>query len=165
MTSKRLPDVDCAVAQALGVVGDLWSLMVLRNVFNGMHTFAALQDNLGVSSSVLSARLKSLCAAKVLVRLAATSDARSFEYHLTACGQDLYPVLIALMQWGEKWLPSKRGKRLTLVEKRSGKAIVGARVLAQDGRVLQPRDVKLLPGPGIDPAFNALVTKPTAPQR
>jgi len=45
-------------------------------------------------------------------------------------------VLIALMQWGEKWLPSKRGKRLTLVEKRSGKAIVGARVLAQDGRVL-----------------------------
>jgi len=164
MTSKRLPDVDCAVAQALGVVGDLWSLMVLRNVFNGMHTFAALQDNLGVSSSVLSARLKTLCAAKVLVRQAATSDARSFEYHLTECGQDLYPVLIALMQWGEKWLPSKRGKRLTLMEKRSGKAILGARVLAQDGRVLKPRDVEVRPGPGMDALFHALVTKRKTPQ-
>jgi DNA-binding HxlR family transcriptional regulator len=159
MTSKRLPDVDCAVAQALGVVGDIWSLMVLRNVFNGMHTFAALQGNLGVSSSVLSARLKTLCAAKVLVRQAASSDARSFEYHLTACGQDLYPVLIALMQWGEKWLPSQRGKRLTLTEKRSGSAILGARVLAQGGRVLKPREVEVRPDPGMDALFHAPVAK------
>jgi hypothetical protein len=76
----------------------------------------------------------------------------------------LYPVLIALMQWGEKWLPSKRGKRLTLMEKRSGKAILGARVLAQDGRVLKPRDVEVRSGPGMDALFHALVTKRKTPQ-
>jgi DNA-binding HxlR family transcriptional regulator len=165
MSAKRLPEFDCAVAQALGVVGELWSLMVLRNVFNGMHTFAALQENLGISSSVLSARLKTLCAAKVLARRAARHDARSVEYHLTARGQDLYPVLIALMQWGEQWMPSKRGKRLTLVDKRTGEPIHGARVLAKDGRVLQPHDVELRPGPGIDASFLSMVSQRKAPSR
>ncbi len=157
MSAESLSDVNCAVAQTLNLVGELWTLMVLRNIFNGMYTFDELQNHLGLSSSVLSARLAKLTDARILEKRQSIADRRSFEYRLTTRGRDLYPILIALNEWGEKWVPGRRGKRLILLEKSTGEPIAGVRVLSGAGRALKPTEVEAVPGPAADPKIRALV--------
>jgi len=147
MTRSALTD-DCGVAQALNVVGEWRTLLVLRNLFNGMRTFDALQAHLGISSSVLAARLKSLTENGIVEKRPNPLDGRSHEYRLTEKGFDLYPVLVALLHWGEKWAPNGRGPRLTLVERRTGDPVREMAVMAQDGRGLGPRDVTPVLGAG-----------------
>jgi len=139
---------DCGVAQALNIVGEWRTLLVLRNLFNGIRTFDAIQSQLGISSSVLSARLKTLMDAGVVDKRPSAGDGRSHEYRLTEKGLDLYPVLIALLHWGEKWTPNGRGPRVTLTERETGLPVRPMSVTAQDGRPLGPRDVTPVPGPG-----------------
>ena len=131
--------------------------MILRNIFNGMYTFDALQENLGVSTSVLSARLHKLIDASVLEKRQSKTDRRSFEYRLTKRGHDLYPVMVALHDWGEKWRPNKRGRRLVLIEKATGEPIAGAKVLSNDLRSLQSWDIRAEPGPGAGKALKTLL--------
>lgn len=153
--AKSLKSVNCGIAQTLDIVGEWWTLMILRNAFLGMRTFDAMQDNLGMSTSVLSARLRKLTGAGLLERRQSASDGRSFEYVLTDKGLDLYPVVVGLMQWGEKHAPEPRGPRMTLVERGSGAPVRGAQVVSEDGRRLGPRDVLIKPGPGMDPAIRS----------
>lgn len=147
--SKSSPEkVDCAVAQSLGLVGDRWTLMILRDAFHGIRTFDGFRESLGISTSVLSERLKTLVDAGILRRRRSDTDGRSFQYRLTKCGMALYPVLVGLWQWGEQWAPSGKGRRLDLLEKATGRPIAGAAVLSHDGRVLQPWEVRSMAGPG-----------------
>ncbi|MFN3579698.1 MAG: winged helix-turn-helix transcriptional regulator [Pseudomonas sp.] len=148
---------ECSVTKALDIVGDWWALMILRNAFHGMRTFDAFQRQLGVSTSVLSARLKTMTAAGVLKKVPSTLDGRSFEYRLTPCGHDLYPVLVALMQWGEKWRPDQRGTRMLLLEKATGQPIKGVEVLSASGQPLKPWEVQPVPGPAADQRVRDLI--------
>ncbi|MEM9725304.1 MAG: helix-turn-helix domain-containing protein [Pseudomonadota bacterium] len=140
-----LRDVNCSVAQALSVVGDAWTLMILRCAFNGVRTYQAFRGQLDLSSSVLSEKLSALVAEGVFERRASAADKRSVEYRLTQKGFDLYPALIALMQWGEKWAPdpAQCGPRMRLIERASGEEIIGARVLSAAGAPLQAWDVRV----------------------
>ena len=149
-------DDDCGIAQALSVVGEWRTLLVLRNLFNGMRRFDALQAHLGISSSVLAARLKTLTDAGVVQKRPCAEDGRSHEYRLTEKGLDLYPVLVALLHWGERWAPNGRGPRLTLVERATGRPVPPIAVRAEDGRPLGPRDVTPVPGPGANDLMRAL---------
>jgi len=97
-----LSDADCAIAQALGVVGEWWSLLVVRDVAGGTHRFDALQSGLGVSRKVLTQRLGTLVEHGVLERRAYSDHPPRHEYHLTDKGRGLLPVLIALQDWGTK---------------------------------------------------------------
>ena len=157
MSRSSLSGVDCGVAQALDIIGEWWTLLILRNAFHGMRTFDAFQEHLGISSSVLSARLKTLCEAGVLEKLPSEHDGRSFEYRLTERGLDLYPVLAGLVLWGEKWFPNGRGTRTQLLDKRTGKPVDGVHVLARDGTRLGPRDVTPVAGRGADEKVRALM--------
>lgn len=157
MPNVSLAGMNCAVARTLEVVGDWWTLLILRNAFHGMRTFDAFRQQLGISTSVLSARLKTLTEAGVLERRRSAADGRSYEYRLTECGHDIYPVIVALMDWGEKWSPDPRGRRLDLVEKATGQPIAGIAVLSSDGRPLAPRDIRPVPGPAADATTRALV--------
>lgn len=159
MAGKSLRDIDCAISQTLAVVGEWWTLMIVRNAFHGMRTFDAFQEDLGVSTSVLAARLKTLTEANIFRREQSEVDGRSFEYILTEKGKDLYPLIIAMKDWGEKWYPNKRGARIDLLEKSTGKPIRGAAVLASDGRVLDPREVLPVAGPGADEAMLRLLNQ------
>jgi DNA-binding HxlR family transcriptional regulator/peroxiredoxin len=103
-TNLAGPDADCAIAQALGVVGDWWTLLVIRDVAGGLRRFDALQAELGVSRKVLAERLRELVAAGVLDRRAYQDRPPRHEYHLTPAGRDLMPVLIALQDWGARHL-------------------------------------------------------------
>ena len=157
MSRTPLNHMDCSVAQTLDIVGEWWSLLILRNAFHGMRTFDAFQKQLDISSSVLSARLKKLTEAGVLIKVPCSDDKRSFEYRLTPAGMDLYPVLIGLMQWGEKWRPSTRGQRMVLLEKATGKPLQGVEVLSADGRPLKAWQVQPVAGPGADEHVHELI--------
>lgn len=157
MAFKSIGKLDCSVAQTLGVVGEWWTLLILRNAFQGMRRFEEFQRSLNVSTSLLSRRLRSLTEAGVLAKIIDPDDARSAEYRLTEQGLDLYPILVALMDWGEKWRPNGRGRRMELTDRSTGEPILGARVLAADGRVLGPRDVWVETGPGADQDMHDLI--------
>lgn len=124
--------------------------MILRNAFHGMKSFDAFRDHLEISESVLSARLAKLVKAGVFDRIQSEQDKRQFQYRLTEKGLDLYPVFVALMDWGDKWEPDPNGTRLALIERASGEPILGARVLSQSGTALSAKQVTPLPGPAAD---------------
>jgi DNA-binding HxlR family transcriptional regulator/peroxiredoxin len=97
-------EAECAIAQAAAVVGEWWTLMILRDVAGGINRFDALQSELAISRKVLSERLAGLVADGVLERRLYTSRPPRYEYHLTAAGRGLIPVLIALQDWGARFL-------------------------------------------------------------
>lgn len=99
-----LADADCAIAQALDVVGDWWTLLIVRDTARGVHRFDALQEELGVSRKVLTERLRLLVDAGVLSREPYQDRPPRYEYRLTRRGRALLPVLIALQDWGDTWV-------------------------------------------------------------
>lgn len=155
--SLQEQNLGCGVAETLHVIGDRWSLLILRNAFHGVRRFDALQEQLAISTSVLSDRLAKLVNAGVLVRRSSTQDKRSVEYRLTDAGLDLYPVLVALNQWGDTWRPDPKGERLILREVESGSPIKGACVLSAEGKILSPRQVVPEAGPALAEDLAAIV--------
>lgn len=102
MRHSDLSDAECAIAQALGVVGDWWTLLVVRDVAGGLHRFDRLQAELGISRKVLAERLASLVEHDVLEKRLYSERPPRHEYHLTDKGRGLLPVLIALQDWGTR---------------------------------------------------------------
>ena len=103
--------MNCSVARALAVVGERWSLLIVREALDGARRFGEFRDRLGIASNLLAARLDTLVAAGVLRRVPyqeAGSRPR-MEYHLTEQGQDLRPTLITLLEWGDKYLADPQG--------------------------------------------------------
>jgi DNA-binding HxlR family transcriptional regulator len=100
----QLPGRACSVAAALEVVGDRWSLLAVREVSFGHHRFSEILEGTGAPRDRLSARLKALVGAGVLERRQYQEAPARFDYHLTRAGQDLLPVLRALMAWGDRWV-------------------------------------------------------------
>jgi DNA-binding HxlR family transcriptional regulator len=92
----------CSVARTLEVVGDRWALLVVREAFLGSHRFEQIQRNTGAPRDILSARLRKLVEQGVLERRRYQDRPPRFEYHLTGAGRDLYPVITALRQWGDR---------------------------------------------------------------
>lgn len=100
--------VDCSIAATLEVIGDRWTLLILRDVFRGTHRFSQLHDDLGIARNLLSDRLGRLVEAGVLERVPYQERPRRYEYRLTAKGADLSASLIALMKWGDRWYADGR---------------------------------------------------------
>lgn len=104
MRYAELPEVDCAIAQALGVVGEWWTLLIVRDVASGLHRFDELHAELGLSRRILSERLASLVDHGVLRRRLYCEHPPRYEYHLTDKGQGLLPVLVSLQEWGSRYV-------------------------------------------------------------
>src|SRR6266566_7908443 len=99
----------CSVARTLDVLGDTWSILVLRDVFLGAHRFDKIQQHLGIARNVLAARLKRLIEHGLLEKRQYQAHPPRFEYHLTRKGLDLQPVLVGLMQWGDRYVADASG--------------------------------------------------------
>jgi DNA-binding HxlR family transcriptional regulator len=146
MRRKSFAVMRCSIARALDLVGEWWTMLVVREAFMGTTRFDAFQRNLGIAPNILSARLKRLVASGVLQRMPA-GGARRQEYRLTEKGRDLFPVLVALLQWGDRWLAGPDGPPVRLLDRAAGLPVaVGVR--SSDGRTLRPTDIRLVPGPG-----------------
>lgn len=98
---ERSDEVD-SISEALEVIGDRWSLLVLRGVFQGVHRFSELRDDLGIASNLLTTRLHRLVENGIVEKIAYQERPVRFEYRLTEAGRALSPVLVALMQWGDQ---------------------------------------------------------------
>ncbi len=145
---RRFTDQNCSIAQALEVLGDWWTLLVVREAFVGSRRFADFEANLDISKNILSARLEHLVAHDVLARVDAGVHGTRYEYELTPMGKDLATLMTALQQWGDRWIYSEGHEPLLILDRRSGRTIPRVRILDDEGRPLAGRDMALAPGPG-----------------
>jgi DNA-binding HxlR family transcriptional regulator len=95
--------LNCSVARTLDVVGEWWTLLIVRNIMLGQRRFEAIQADLGIARNILSDRLNTLVAHDIVTRVKYHDHPERFEYQLTPKGNDLFPVIAALMAWGDKW--------------------------------------------------------------
>jgi DNA-binding HxlR family transcriptional regulator len=148
------PTVDtatCSVARTLGVVGEKWSLLVLRDAYNGLRRYDELRRHLGVSDAVLSARLRTLVAAGILDRRDYREPGRRArqEYLVTDAGWELQPVIVGLLQWGDRHLPTTAGPLVEVRHRGCGAAVEAVVRCTGDGRELSPRETELVAGTGM----------------
>ena len=156
MRRKTFAHMNCSIARALEQIGEWWTFLILREAFMGTRRFDKFQRHLGIARNILSARLKKLVARGILerrvaaedARRVAAEDARRVEYRLTEKGRELFPVMMALRQWGDRWVIGVERAPVIVVERESSQPIAELRVTSRDGRPLRPSDVRMIPGPG-----------------
>jgi DNA-binding HxlR family transcriptional regulator len=137
----------CSIARALELVGDRWTLLVLREAFLGTRRFHAFQDHLGLARTVLSDRLGRLVEDGLLERVRYAERPERFEYRLTEKGVDLWPVLVALLQWGDRHA-TQGPPPVVLRHRGCGGEVTDRRMCDRCGKALNAPDVRAEPGPG-----------------
>jgi DNA-binding HxlR family transcriptional regulator len=110
----------CSVARTLEVVGEWWSLMVLRDAFKGVRRFDDFQRSLGIARNILADRLQTLVDQGVLERRLYQERPERYEYRLTDKGRDLYPIIVGLMHWGDRWAADEMGPPVVLTHNACG---------------------------------------------
>ena len=159
MERKSFVDMDCSVAQCLEVIGEWWTMLVVRDCFMGVTRFEDFQRRLGISRNILHSRLTTLVDAGILKRVPYSDD-----YKLTAKGLDLWPILTAMRQWGDQYA-APDGPPVTITHASCGENAHAVMVCHHCGERIEPRDVKLnpranrMPGP---PLRERTVTAPRA---
>jgi DNA-binding HxlR family transcriptional regulator len=146
---------NCSVARTLEIVGDWWTLLVVREAFAGTRRFADFEANLGISKNILTKRLDHLVEHEVLARVDAGVHGYRFEYELPPKGKDLITVLTALRQWGDRWVFGQGQEPLLVLDVRTGRPIPRVRLLGEDGKPLRAADIAVRPGPGVSRATRA----------
>lgn len=130
----------CGLPEALEVMGERWSFMILRASFNGLHHFEEFLTELGIARNILSNRLAKLVEHGILDRQPCADDRRRIEYRLTAKGMDLLPAMVALRQWGQKY-GGEVVENPVLADEYDRLPIGPVSILSHDGRVLGPKDL------------------------
>ena len=146
----------CPVARPLDAIGDWWSLLIVRDAFDGLRRFGEFQKNLGLAKNILSARLRNLVEHGILETVPASDGSAYQEYVLTGKGRGLFPVLVALRQWGEEFCFEPKEPHVRLVDRKRGKPVRKLELHSQDGRVLKPEDTVVVGfSEGTRPAMRA----------
>jgi DNA-binding HxlR family transcriptional regulator len=143
MKRSTFCEMPCPVAQALERIGEWWTLLIIREAFLGRRRFGQFQQSLGIAKNILSARLRKLVAEGILVRQTSSEDAREVEYRLTDKGRDLMPVLLALAQWGERWIYEGESP-LEYRNRHTGAEMMRLAPRDADGVELGPRDLEIV---------------------
>jgi DNA-binding HxlR family transcriptional regulator len=139
----------CSIARSLELVGERWSLLVVREIFHGRRKFSEMQRSLGVARNVLTARLQRMVDEGILERRPYSERPERYEYFLTEKGLDLWPVMISLMHWGDKYEAYPDGPPSVVVHKECGGKIDDRRICAKCGKKLNVRDARAIDGPGM----------------
>jgi len=150
MDWKELDSTRCSVARTAAVVGDSWTVLVLRDLFNGIHRFDELATHLGVARNVLTRRLATLIDEGVVDRVPYQEPGRRerHEYRLTQAGRDLRPVILAMLAWGDTHRAGEDGPPMR-VEHRDCGSPVHVELRCAEGHVIEPRTrLRSVPGPG-----------------
>lgn len=159
MGRKRFADMNCGIAQALEVIGDWWTLLIVRDAFFGARRFSDFEKSLGVAKNILSARLQHLVDHGIFLRSDVGSEGQRFEYRLTEKGEALLPVLTTLREWSDEWVFGRGHEPVIVKERRSGRRVPKLRLTDADGRELSRRDLRTEPGPGASPATLRLLER------
>lgn len=144
----RFVDDNCSIAQALEVLGDWWTLLIVREAFLGTRRFADFAAHLDISKNILSRRLSQLVEHGVLARVDAGVHGPRYEYELTSMGKDLTVVMTALRQWADRWIFGPGNEPLLVCDRRTGRPIPRLALRGDDGERLRAQDIDVRPGPG-----------------
>jgi DNA-binding HxlR family transcriptional regulator len=149
MRWDEIGDMTCSVARALSIVGDRWSLLVLRDAFLGLRRFEDFQRDLGTTRHLLADRLRKLVEHGILERARYQDHPPRFEYRLTEKGKDLYPVIVSLTRWGDRWMAGKAGPPIELVHKSCGRTTMPTLACPECGETVAARDMIARMGPAL----------------
>ena len=148
MQWHELADQPCSVARTLSVIGDRWTLLILRECFLKVRRFDDFQERLGIGRPILTDRLNKLVDAFVLTKVAYQNNPTRYEYRLTPKGLDLYPVVMSIVHWGDVHMVDKKGRPLLHRHVDCGHVFDPVMVCSECGESLNPRHVHVERGPG-----------------
>jgi DNA-binding HxlR family transcriptional regulator len=144
---RDFPRDACSVASTLEVIGERWTMHVLREAFLGVRRFEDFRRNIGVARNILSDRLGRLVDEGILRRELYSEHPPRYEYRLTRKGVDLWGILIELMKWGDRWTPNEDGPALLLRHEDCGAVIEPVHSCPECGEQVHAWDLQALPGP------------------
>jgi len=144
MKRKSLDTANCPIARTLDVIGDWWSLLIVRDAFLGKRRFSEFHKSLGLAKNILCMRLQKLVSHGIFEAVPSLCGSAYQEYALTEKGRRLYLVLVALRQWGESFLFKEGEVDLLLVDRESGQPVKPLELRSQDGRLLGPADLRTI---------------------
>ncbi|MEM6826847.1 MAG: helix-turn-helix domain-containing protein [Pseudomonadota bacterium] len=152
--------IDCGLPQALEVMGERWSFMILRASFNGLKHFEEFLSELGIARNILSNRLAKLVDHGILKREPCEDDRRKIEYRLTEKGFDLLPAMVALRQWGQKYGSEFVSEDPVLVDERDRLPVGPVSMLSHDGRILNHTGLNLIKRSDVGKRVDGTVATP-----
>jgi DNA-binding HxlR family transcriptional regulator len=148
MLGSDYQDQNCSIARTLELVGERWTILVLRDVFLGRRRFSQLRQSLGVARNVLAARLDRLVGEGILEKVPYQERPLRHEYRLTSKGLDLWPVIVELLHWGDRHAAPAAGPPIVLRHKDCGGELGAHRICTRCGEPLEVGDVRAEAGPG-----------------
>ena len=148
MRWNDLADENCSVARTVSVIGDRWTLLILRDCFLRVRRFEAFQERLGITRPILADRLRKLVKAGVLRKVAYQRRPLRYEYRLTDKGLALHPILMAIVHWGDTQMAGRRGRPMLHRHLACGHRFDPVTICSECGEPLDPRAVAVEPGPG-----------------
>ncbi len=154
MRWREIGETTCSVARTLSVIGDRWTLLILREAFLRTRRFDDFHAHLGLTRHVLTARLNTLVDEGVFEKVRYQDRPPRFEYRLTEKGLDLYPIVIGLTRWGDRWMAGEDGAPVELVHRECGHTMLPELGCPECGGPVNARNVEARPGP----ALRALLT-------
>lgn len=157
MFRKEMERANCSIARALEQVGDGWTLMIVRECTQGTRRFDEFHKQLGIARNILVVRLERLIELQVLERYLFDERSHWQGYRLTPKGEALYPVLVSLMQWGDRWASPDGDAPVELVSAVSGQSIERIEVRSKGGEALSFREIRFEPGPGATEATHRVI--------
>jgi DNA-binding HxlR family transcriptional regulator len=150
---NRLANKECSMARAMEIVGDRWTILILREAYYGVKRFDEFEYYVGVAPNILSNRLKKLVEAGVMARVPLPEHAGRYEYVLTEKGRDFFPAYLALKKWGDNWLAEPDGPQVVFRDRYAGRPIEYPELRTAGGKPLRLEDVEVIAGAGAV-AFN-----------
>ncbi|WP_445148864.1 winged helix-turn-helix transcriptional regulator [Baekduia sp. Peel2402] len=148
MLGRTYESQQCSVARTLELVGERWTLLIIRDAFLGVRRFGDFADRLGIARNVLQDRLERLVEAGILTKAPYQERPLRHEYRLTEMGRDLWPSIVALLQFGDKHLAPTAGPPMLLLHKDCGGELDDRRFCKACGEAVELKDVQATPGPG-----------------
>lgn len=142
-----LEKAECPVARSLDVIGDWWSLLIIRDAFLGIRRFSEFQKSIGLAKNILTVRLRALVDDGILKTAPASDGSAYQEYVLTPKGRGVFPVLVALRQWSEEFSGEPGGFPTLLVDRDEGQPVRKLELRAADGRLLGNGETEVRPNP------------------
>jgi len=148
MQWNELEDQTCSVARTLSVIGDRWTLLILRDCFLKVRRFEGFQARLGIGRPILADRLQKLVDHEVLAKVLYQERPKRYEYRLTPIGLELYPIVLSIVHWGDIYMAGKEGPPLQHRHTTCGEIFSPVLVCSQCDEKIDPRNVTVEPGPG-----------------
>lgn len=147
MQWSELAQQDCSLARTMSIIGDRWTILIIRDAFLGVKQFDEFQQRLGLSRAILTDRLNKLVDNFVLTKIAYRHMPVRYEYQLTSKGEDLFPLILTMSQWGDRHMADGRGRPALLVHTRCH-TVVDAQLVCPDcGEPVDSRSLTLFRGP------------------